>query len=50
MPRQVSFTDLLICRAIAAQFMPENIIALFAFELDEAGEIRIRDERHYRLV
>ena len=40
----------LIGRAIAAQFMPENIIALFAFELDEAGEIRIRDERHYRLV
>lgn len=40
----------LICRAIAAQFMPENIIALFAFELDEAGEIRIRDERPYRLV
>ncbi len=41
---------LLICRAIAAQFMPGNIIALFEFELDEAGEIRIRDERHYRLV
>lgn len=40
----------LICRAIAAQFMPENIIALFEFEPDEAGEIRIRDERRYRLV
>lgn len=39
-----------ICRAIAAQFMPENIIALFEFELDEAGEVRIIDERHYRLV
>lgn len=40
----------LICRAIAAQFMADDIIALFEFELDEAAEVRIVVECHYRLV
>lgn len=39
----------LICRAISAQFVEGNLIALF--ELGRSGdEIRIIDERHYRLV
>ncbi|MCY4521124.1 MAG: hypothetical protein OXC13_10170 [Caldilineaceae bacterium] len=40
----------LICRAVAAQFMADSVIALFAFELDTHGEVRIVDERHYKLV
>ena len=39
----------LICRPIAAQFMDECVIALFEFVQDE-GEFRISDERHYKLV
>ena len=39
----------LICRPIAAQFIEENLIALFSFE-EGAEDIRINDERHYRLV
>ena len=39
----------LICRAIAAQFMDEGIIALFEFETGEKG-VTIRAERHYQLV
>jgi hypothetical protein len=39
----------LICRAIAAQFMAEGVIALFEFEEDEDG-VTICDEKHYRLV
>lgn len=39
----------LICRSISAQFVEDNLIALF--ELGRSGrEIRIVDERHYRLV
>jgi hypothetical protein len=39
----------LICRAISAQFMETDLIALFA--LGRSGdEIRIVEERHYRLV
>jgi len=37
------------CRAIAAQFMPGGIIALFELALQDA-EIRVADERHYRLI
>lgn len=37
------------CRALAAQFMADNVIALFELML-EGDEIRIVDERHYRLV
>jgi len=39
----------LICRPIAAQFMEDNLIALFSFETTENG-IVISDEKHYRLV
>lgn len=39
----------LICRPIAAQFMEDNLIALFSFETTESG-IAISDEKHYRLV
>lgn len=39
----------LICRPIAAQFMAEDVIALFDFELGENGVARA-SEKHYRLV
>ena len=39
----------LICRSIAAQFVEDNLIALFSFELGENGVV-ISDEKHYRLV
>src|SRR5262249_14906125 len=38
-----------ICRPIAAQFMRDDVIALF--ELEDSGDgIKIVHERHYRLV
>jgi hypothetical protein len=37
-----------ICLPIAAQFMDENLIALFSFE-ERDGEPAVRDECHYRL-
>jgi hypothetical protein len=39
----------LIARAIAAQFMTDDVIALFAFEDTEEG-VRIAAESHYKLV
>ena len=39
----------LICRPIAAQFMDENLIALFEFEKNN-DEVVISLEKHYRLV
>lgn len=39
----------LICRPIGVQFMKEDIIALFEFELGENG-VTIASEKHYRLV
>lgn len=39
----------LICRPLAAQFMHDGMIAVFEFEQD-ADEIRVSAERHYRLV
>lgn len=39
----------LICIPIAAQFMADGKIALFAFELDTSS-IKITNERHYKLV
>ena len=39
----------LICRSIAAQFIKENLIALFEFEMDR-DEVKIREEKHYQLV
>ena len=39
----------LICRAIAAQFVEDDLIALFELTLQN-GEVRIAEEKHYRLV
>lgn len=39
-----------ICRAVAAQFMGDDKIALFAFDLNKRGEAVILQERHYLLV
>lgn len=39
----------LICRPIAAQFMKEDVIALFDFEQTDKG-VSISAERHYKLV
>lgn len=39
----------LVCFPIAAQFMDDRVIALFAFDVSLAG-LTIRDEKHYRLV
>lgn len=39
----------LICQSIAAQFMEDDVIALFGFEISEDG-IALTDEKHYRLV
>jgi hypothetical protein len=38
-----------ICRAIAAQFMEENLIALFEF-VQIKNETKVLSEKHYRLV
>lgn len=40
---------LLICRPVAAQFMKDNVIALFELE-QEADSIQITSEKHYKLV
>ena len=37
------------CRAIAAQFMADELIALFELTLQD-DEIKVVEERHYRLV
>lgn len=42
------FTSL-ICRPVAAQFMKDDLIALFEFEEGE-NEIALVSEKHYRLV
>ena len=42
------FPDLL-CRAISAQFMEEDLIALFELTLED-DEIKLVEEKHYRLV
>jgi len=39
----------LVCRPISAQFMEDDLIALFELGLVE-GEVQIVDERHYKLV
>lgn len=39
----------LICRPIAAQFMEDDLIALFEFEEGKNG-VAISSEKHYRLV
>ena len=42
------FPDL-ICRPVSAQFMADNVIALFELTV-EAGRVLIVEERHYRLA
>lgn len=42
------FPDLL-CRPVAAQFLGDDLIALFEFERSEQG-IAVTAEKHYRLV
>lgn len=37
------------CRAIAAQFLPAGVVALFELALQD-DEVRVVEERHYRLV
>ncbi|MBP6582396.1 MAG: hypothetical protein KA204_02820 [Chromatiaceae bacterium] len=39
----------LICRAISAQFMANNLIALFELTVENDG-VKVVDEKHYRLV
>lgn len=39
----------LTCRPIAAQFMEDDLIALFEFMMSEA-EVFIKEEKHYRIV
>jgi hypothetical protein len=39
----------LICRPLAAQFMADDLIDLFAFEEGDKG-LAISAEKHYRLV
>lgn len=41
--------EAMICRPIGAQFMGENVIALFEFEIGDRG-VLVSRERHYRLV
>jgi hypothetical protein len=45
---RTKFPDL-TCRPIAAQFMTDDVIALFELELQD-GEVRKIAERHYKLV
>lgn len=44
----VKFAEL-ICRPVAAQFMANNIIAIFELVLEE-DEVRVVEEKHYKLV
>lgn len=37
------------CRAVAAQFMDDEVVALFELTLQN-GEIKVVDEKHYKLV
>ncbi len=39
----------LVCRAISAQFISANLIALFELAIDD-GMVKIVEEKHYRLV
>ena len=39
----------LTCRAISAQFMKEDVIAMFELALED-DEVKVVEEKHYRLV
>ncbi len=40
----------LICRPIAAQFIEDDVIALFEFEKNLDGDVTIKEEKHYQIV
>jgi len=40
----------LVCRAVSAQFLNDDRIAMFELCLDDQGLVRTVEERHYRLV
>ena len=46
---RAKFPDL-VCRPVGAQFMADDLIALFEFIREPGGDVRIADEKHYRLV
>jgi hypothetical protein len=39
----------LICRAISAQFMEDDLIAMFELTIED-GHVRVVDEKHYKLL
>jgi hypothetical protein len=39
----------LLCRPLASQFMEDDVIALFEFEITQ-DSVRVAEEKHYRLV
>ena len=45
---RVKYSEL-ICRSVAAQFMPNDLIAMFELTLEDE-DIKIVDEKHYKLV
>ena len=38
-----------VCLPVAAQFMPDEVVALFSFEASDRS-LKIADEKHYKLV
>lgn len=40
----------LVARAVSAQFMDEDRVAMFELEIGDDGEIEVAEQRHYRLV
>ena len=45
---KAKFPDL-VCRAVSAQFMADDVSALFELTI-EAGQVLIVEDRHYRLA
>lgn len=45
---KAKFPDL-VCRAVSAQFMSDDRIAMFELTLQD-GEVKVVEEKHYRLV
>jgi hypothetical protein len=46
---KVKFPNL-VCRPIGVQFMKDGIVAMFELTVETSGEMRVVEERHYRLV
>jgi hypothetical protein len=40
----------LVARAVSAQFMDEDRVAMFELELGDDSEIEVAEQKHYRLV